>query len=119
MPPIPAEVRVSDEAPCRSEASSIRYEGSIEKSVSPIAGELTGNPFQVTAVWEGAVPRKATVDKVARPEVLTKTEELKPRTSAIERDMLSRNAAAKGALSRDIDSIKVAIDVAIVGFREE
>ena len=65
----------------------------MEKSVRPIAGELTGRPFHVTAVWDGAVPRKATVDKVARPADLTNTEELKASTSAIEREMLSRRAA--------------------------
>ena len=38
-----------------------------EKSTCPSIGELTFMPFQVTCVWEGAVPRNEAVESVARP----------------------------------------------------
>ena len=39
----------------------------VEKSVIPSIGLVSGMPFHVTCVWLGDVPRKATVESVARP----------------------------------------------------
>ena len=58
----------------------------------PSMGELMRMPFHVTWVCEGDVPRKATVERVARPYCLTKIEVLKVSTSAIERAIFSCSA---------------------------
>ena len=39
----------------------------VAKSVIPSMGLLMRMPFHVTCVWLGDVPRKATVESVARP----------------------------------------------------
>ncbi len=88
-PPNPPPASFTDEVPCSSEASSMKYEGIIEKSVMPSIGLLMRMPFHVTCVCEGPVPRNDTVESVARPYCLTKIDELKVSTSAIDRAMFS------------------------------
>ena len=88
-PPSPPPVSFTDEVPCSSEASSMKYDGIIEKSVMPSIGLLMRMPFHVTCVCEGPVPRNDTVERVARPYCLTKIGELKVSTSAIDRAMFS------------------------------
>ncbi len=39
----------------------------VEKSTIPSMGELIFIPFHVTCVWDGEVPLKDAVDRVARP----------------------------------------------------
>jgi hypothetical protein len=72
-------------------ASSTKYAGIVEKSVEPIIGLFIFTPFHNTCVCEGDVPRKATVESDARPELLTYTAELKLNTSAIESEMVCLN----------------------------
>ena len=88
-PPSPPPVSFTDEVPCSNEASSMKYDGIIEKSVMPSIGLLMRMPFHVTCVCEGPVPRNDTVERVARPYCLTKIGELKVSTSAIDRAMFS------------------------------
>ena len=89
-PPRAPPVSLTDEVPWSSAASSMKYEGIIEKSVMPSIGLLMRMPFHVTCVCEGPVPRNETVESVARPYCLTKSGELKVRMSAIERAMFCR-----------------------------
>lgn len=61
----------------------------VEKSTIPSIGLLKFRPFQLTAVWEGAVPRREAVAVVARPADLMKMVLFWANTSAIEEAMLS------------------------------
>ncbi len=70
----------------------MKWAGIIEKSVVPSIGELMRMPFHVTCVCEADVPRNETVESVARPWFLTKIDELKASTSAIDRAMFSCSA---------------------------
>ena len=92
-PPRPPPVTFTEEVPCSSDASSMKYDGIIEKSVMPSMGELIFMPFHVTCVCDGDVPRKDAVESVARPYCLMKTVELNVRASASERAMLSCSTA--------------------------
>ena len=88
-PPSAPPASLTDDVPCSSEASSMKYDGIIEKSVMPSIGLLMRIPFHVTCVCEGPVPRNETVESVARPYCLTKSGELNVSTSAIDRAMFS------------------------------
>ena len=67
-PPSPPPVTFTDEVPCSSEASSMKYDGIIEKSVMPSIGLLMRMPFHVTCVCEG--PCRGTTGREGRPAVL-------------------------------------------------
>ncbi len=88
-PPRPPPVSLTDDVPWSSDARSIKNDGIVEKSVMPSIGLLMRIPFHVTCVWLGDVPRNATVDRVARPWLLTKIDELNVSTSAIDSAMFS------------------------------
>ena len=63
-----------------------------EKSTIPSIGELSGIPFHVTCVCDGAVPRIDTVAIVPRPYDFIKVLAFCMRMSPIESDMLSCRA---------------------------
>lgn len=76
----------------------MKYDGMVEKSVMPSIGVLIRMPFHVTCVWPGDVPRNVTVDSVARPWLLTNTEELNVSMSAIDSATFSFSAAESMAV---------------------
>ena len=71
-----------------------------EKSTCPSIGELISMPFQSTFVWEEDVPLNEIVERDARPDCLTKTDELYVRRSDSETEIFSLKARVSNTVTR-------------------